>query len=133
MKPSDFILNSDYLSIAQTSSNKYDIVVGAGSLTPNNTSTQNFDFSTTAQTGAIDRIMISKDGDSFRIGSNMTFYPTWQGDFSNNVRGDLFVYRIDKTHIRAQVILQNYGTGTSTYPTMTFSIKVSSFRPPNVF
>lgn len=133
MRPSDFILNSDYLSIAQVSSNKYDITVGAGSLTVNNSSTQNFDFNTSAQTGIIDRVSISKDGGSFRIGSNMTFYPTWQSDLSNNVRGDLFVYRIDKTHIRVQIILQNYGTGTSTYPSMTFSIKVSSFRPPNVF
>ena len=133
MKPSDFILNSDYLSIAQTSSNTYNVTVGAGSLTLNGHSVQNFDFNTKAQTGTIDRILISKDGGSFRVGSSLTFYPTWSGDYSNNVRGDVFVYRTDKTNIRVQVILQNYGTGTSTYPNMTFAVKVSSFRPPNVF
>ena len=66
MKPSDFILNSDYLSIAQTSSNTYNVTVGAGSLTLNGHSVQNFDFNTKAQTGTIDRILISKDGGSFR-------------------------------------------------------------------
>lgn len=133
MRPSDFILNSDYLSIAQVDSKTYDVTVGAGSLVFQGVTEQNFDFNTTAQAGAVDRILISKDGGSYRLGSYMTLIPVWESDFSNNVVGFLNVYRTSRTNIRAKLVLENYSTGTSTYPSMTFKIKVSSFRPPNVF
>lgn len=131
MKPSDFILNSDYLSIAQVGSNEYNVNVGAGSLQINSYTDQNFDFATSAQKGSIDRILISKDGGNYRLGSYMTVAPTWSGN--NRVLGFIEVYRTSSTNIRAKVVLENYGSGTSTYPNMTFKIKVSSFRPPNVF
>ena len=133
MKPSDFKLNSDYLSIAQVNSKTYNITVGAGSLTINSYTEQNFDFTTTAQEGAVDRILIKKDNGSYMLGSYMTLIPTWSSDFSNNVSGFIQVYRTSKTNLRAKLVLQNYGQGTSTYPNMAFSIKVCSFKAPNVF
>ena len=133
MKPSDFKLNSDYLSIAQVNSKTYNVVVGAGTLAVDGYSSQNFDFTTPAQIGAVDRILINKDGGSFRVCSSMTFYPSWTSDKSNRVRGDIFVFRTSKTNLRVKVVLDNYGEGVSTYPNMTFQIKVSSFNSPNVF
>lgn len=133
MKPSDFILNSDYLSIAQVDSKEYTLTIGGGSLVVNAYTEQNLDFTTTAQTGSIDRILISKDGGDYMLGSYMSLFPTWASDYSNNVGGFIHVFRVSKTKLRAQVMLQNYGSGTSTYPSMSFRIKVSSFKPPNVF
>ena len=131
-KPSDFILNSDYLSIAQISKNSFNITIGAGSLVVNGNTQQNFDFPIKLQPGAIDRIMISKDYGDYLLGSYMELIPTWEQDYSNNVRGYLRVFRTSSSTIRAQLSLDNYGQGTSTYPMMTFTIKVSSFCPPNV-
>lgn len=126
MKPSDFILNSDYLSIAQVSSNTYTLTIGGGTLVVGGYSERNLDFTSNTLPGTIDRIIISKDGGSYRIGSSMEFDP------NNEIRGTLHVYRPSQTILRAQVILQNYSAGSASYPSMSFSIKVSSFRPPNI-
>ena len=131
MKPSNFILNSDYLSIAQTSTNEYTVYVGGGTLQINQYTRQNFDFNTTSQKGTIDRILIKKDGQNYLVGSYMDIYPSWSGD--NNVAGYLHVFRTSATNIRAELVLDNMSAGAATYPSMTFKIKVSSFRPPNVF
>lgn len=134
MKPSDFTMNSDYLSIAQTGSNTYTVNVAGGTLSPGGNTEQNFDFTTTAQNGSVDRIMISKDAGDYIIGSYMRLIPTWEADFSNNVVGFIRIHRTSSTNIRAQVVLENYAMGaSSTYSAMTFSIKVASFKPPNVF
>ena len=127
MKPSDFILNSDYLSIAQVGSKTLDVSIGAGSLAIDSYSEQNIDLNVQSIAGAIDKIMISKDGGSFRLGSMMTFYP------NNDVRGDINIYRESAGKIRAKITLQNQSSSTTSYPAMSFKIKVSSFKPPNVF
>lgn len=131
MKPSDFILNSDYLSIAQTQRKTYDVYFGGGSLLVNGDTYQTVDFNTPPQQGAIDRILIQKDGGNWFFGSYMTLTPSWDG--TNQVVGFIGVSRPNKNTLRVEFYLQNYGSGTSTYPSMTFKIKVSTFRPPNVF
>ena len=133
MKPSDFTLNSDYLSIAQVDSNTYNVYVGGGTLVQGGYSEQNFDFTTASQQGSVDRILIDKDGGGYRLGSYMTLIPTWSSGYDNNVAGFIQVFRTSSTNLRAQLVLENAGSGTSTYPAMTFQIKVSSFKPPNVF
>ena len=127
MKPSDFILNSDYLSIAQVSSNTFTLAIGAGSLTGNNYTERNIDFKIRAQKGACDRILISKDGGRYYIGSYRQLNP------NTDIYGFIQLARTSADNLRAKVVLENYSTSTESYPTMTFSIKVSSFRPPNVF
>ena len=127
MKPSDFIMNSDYLSIAQVSSNTYTVTVGAGTLAGNAYTEQNFDFAARAQIGASDRIMISKDGGRYYLGSYRQVNP------ATDIYGFIHVYRTSATNIRAQVVLENYSASSASYPTITFSVKVSSFAPPNVF
>lgn len=128
MKPSDFILSSDYLSIAQISSGDYTVNVSSGTLPANGGNTeQNFDFSTTAQNGAIDRVLISKDGGRYYVGSYRSINP------ATNVYGFISVYRTSATNIRAQVVLENQSTSQVTYPAITFNIKVFNFVPPNVF
>lgn len=131
--PSKFTMNSDYLSIAQVERNTYNVYLGGGSLTVGGYTEQNFDFASTAPKGAVDRILISKDGGEYRLGSYMTLIPVWSGSYDNNIAGFIQVLRTSATNIRAQVVLENYASTTSTYPAMVFSIKVSSFEPPNVF
>lgn len=131
--PSKFTLNSDYLSIAQVSSKSYNITVGGGSLVSGSWTEQNFDFAIPSNKGACDRILISKDGGDHMVGSYMELIPTWSLDFTTNINGFLEVYRASASTLRAKFVLQNVGSGSATYPGMTFTIKVASFRPPNVF
>ena len=127
MRPSDFILNSDYLSIAQVSSNTYTVTVGGGTLVAQGFTEQNFDFKIRTAEGASDRVMISKDGGRYYLGSYRQIEP------ATDVVGFVHVYRTSGNNIRTQVVLENYSASTVTYPAMTFSIKVSSFLAPNVF
>lgn len=133
MTPSKFTLNSDYLSIAQTDSKEYTIAVGGGSLTPGGYTEQNFDLATAPNQGAIDRVLISYNGGDYMVGAHMELVPTWSSDYSNNVAGFLLLSRTSSTNIRAQLVLEGHGSGTNTYPAMAFRIKISSFKPPNVF
>lgn len=126
MKPSDFKLNSDYLSIAQVGSNTYTVTVGAGTLTGQSFTEQNFDFSTRAQAGASDRVLISKDGGRYYLGSYRQIEP------ATDIYGFVHVFRTSASNLRAQLVLENYTTESRSYPTMIFTVKVSSFRPPNV-
>ena len=128
MKPHKFILNSDYLSIAQTNRNTYTVYVGGGTLQPAGYTEQNFDFAIKSNQGAVDRILIKKDSDPYLVGSYMSLAPT------SKIFGFLEVYRTSPTNLRAQLVLENQlGETAESYPNMTFTINVASFRPPNVF
>lgn len=126
-KPNQFIINTDYLSIAQTGSSNHSVTLSAGTISPGSFIERFFDFSIQAQTGAIDRVLISKDGGRYYIGMYRSINP------SADVYGFISVYRNSSTNIRVQIVLENYSTSTATYPSMTFDIKITSFAPPNVF
>lgn len=128
MKPSDFTMNSDYLSIAQTARNEYTVYVGGGTLVQDAYSTQNFDFASTEPKGAVDRVYIKKDSGNYTLGALMAIFP------ATDVWGSVRVYRTSATNLRVQVVLENHAlSGSVSYPAMTFKIKVASFEPPNVF
>ena len=95
---------------------------------PDGYTEQNFDFTTPTQNGSVDRVLIKKDNDDYVLCSYMTLYPN-----STNVAGFILVYRTSSTNLRAKLVLENRSAGVTTYPSMTFKIKVSSFKPPNVF
>lgn len=132
MKPNEFIMNTDYLSIAQIDTNSYLITVGAGTLQPNSSTTQNFDFTIPARQGAIDRVLIKKDSQDYLVGSYMRFYIG--NDPASLIYGYLTVYHSSKTNLRAELILWNPDLNNAlSYPNMAFRIRVATFHPPNVF
>lgn len=130
--PSKFILNSDYLSIAQIGKNDYTLTIGGGTLVVNGSTNQGFDFSIPAQKGAIDRIMISKDGGEYMVGAYMVISLGSPG-YVNFAAGHIRVSRSNPNTLHVQFELENMGTTSFSYPSMTFKIKVASFKPPNVF
>lgn len=132
MRPNDFILNSDYLSIAQINNSTYTITIGAGTLQPYPqtgwVSTQTFDFTIPSYQGIIDRVLIKKDSNDYVLGTTHSFMA------SANVGGHINVYRASKTKLRVDVTLSNTDNANpSSYPNMTFKVKVARFYPPNVF
>lgn len=127
MYPSDFIMNSDYLSIAQVDSNTYTASFEGGTLQGEYDYTEKvLNFTTKAQQGSVDRILISKDGDPYELASRLQLNPSGQ------IFGFVEVYRTSRTNLRVQMVLENYDQSAQTYPAMTFKIKVSSFKAPNV-
>lgn len=130
MRPSDFKLNSDYLSIAQIDAKTYTVTVGAGTLQPGQYLVQNFNFTIPSRQGAIDRILIKKDSSDYIAGSFAHFYI----GVGNPIHGYLSVFHSSKTNLRAELALWNTDTSNPhSYPNMSFKIKVASFHPPNVF
>ena len=132
-KPSSFILNSDYLALAQVDNQTYTVNVAGGTLAQNGYTEQNFDFTTSSQSGAIDRIVIKNGSNEYLLGAYMRLEPSWNTSYTDNVAGFLQVFRTSSTNIRAQFMLQNFSSGSASYPAMTFTIKVSRFLPPNLF
>ena len=131
MKPSDFILNSDYLSIAQTGKNTYTANIPTGSLQPNAYVELPFNFTIASEPGAIDRVYTKKDSGDYVLGTYRDFYIDYVG--YEGIRGFLMVTRTTATNLRVIVNLENQATTAKSYPAMTFKIKVATFRPPNVF
>lgn len=135
MKASDFILNSDYLSIAQVDKTNYTFTVPGGTIGPDDYMSQNYDFSTTAQNNTIDNVLIRKDADSFIHGDYMWIQPTKTAN--GVISGFVRVYRPSATTIRAQIMLENlsyiYPGVSLSYPGMAFTVRVSSFKVPNAF
>lgn len=127
MYPDDFIMNSDYLSIAQVDSKTYTASFEGGTLQGDNDYVEKvLNFTTRAQQGSVDRILISKGGDPYELASLLQLNPNGQ------IFGFIEVYRTSRTNLRVQMVLENYDTSAETYPAMTFKIKISSFKAPNV-
>lgn len=125
-KPSDFKLNTDYLSLAQTGNTTCTVNITADTLGPGDNTVQNFDFSTTAQSGLFDRAIIKKDNDEYIYGPNL------QLESATDLEGYLQVFRTSAMNLRVQFYLENTGTSSVSYPAMTFTIKIVSFKLPNM-
>ena len=130
-RPSDFILNSDYLSIAQTGRSEHTATFAGGTLQPGGSAgdyvVQTTDFTIPSEPGSIDRIMISTNGGDFYLGSQTSF------EAAPLAYGSLDVCRVARNTIRATMVVANSSDSVNTFPSMSFRIKITSFRPPNIF
>lgn len=147
MKASNFTLNSDFLSIAQTGGKEFSVFVGGGVLQESQQSVQEFSFAMPVQNGSIDRIMLKKDSSNWMVGYYLSCYPdvteAWwidsggtkhYVDGSGLIVAQLIIYRSDKNTLKAKVVIWNNSPSlTITYASMIFRIKISSFKVPNVF
>lgn len=128
MKPNEFIMNTDYLSIAQIGKNEITMVINSGTLSPGEQRRQQADYTIYAEDGAIDQIMLSSDGNSFVVGSTDTL------STNGTDIGTIYVFRTSRSNIRVVASINNtFSPDPLTYPTITYKIKISSFRPPNIF
>ena len=132
MVPNKFTLNSDYLSIAQTGSNEYTAYFGGGTLISGAYFETSANFTIPAEKGAIDQIMIKKDSSSYRVGSYQRLEWSTTNPYQRIV-GFVDVSRTSPSNLRVRLVLENVSTSNYSYPSTTFTIKVSSFKPPNIF
>ena len=124
-KPSDFILNSDYLALAQTGSAEGMAVFAAETFPAGTAYTRTADFTVPATPGAIDMFLVSRNGDDYTIGSSRTIS-------MNSPNLWISIYRLNATTIRVMLREFTNTTGGYSMPTQTIRVKVSSFKPPNV-
>ena len=119
-------MNTDYLSISQIGKYTYTCVIGGGTFPSSGEIDQQIDFSIATQNGPIDQIMTSLDGETFAVGN-------WRYiDYTSlEVGGLINIYRTSPNNLRIYVEL--YGTPGTSAGTKTLTIKMMSFRPPNVF
>ena len=125
MKPNNFVFNTDYLSLAQT--NKVDLtaIFAAETFPAGQAHNRYQDLTVSSSQGAIDRVLISRNGGDYIIGSNLTIstFPDVQ----------ISVYRTSPTNLRVRLHVFTNQTGGYSMPMQTLSIKLTSFKPPNIF
>ena len=125
MKPNEFILNTDYLSLAQTNQKTISAFFAPEPFSGGQAHNRYQDYNIPRPQGAIDRILISHNGGNFRVGDRLVI------SSSPNIVY-VKVYRTNPSTIR--VHLHVY-TSQSSYnmPTQNIQVKVDSFKPPNVY
>lgn len=143
MKPNDFIQNSDYLALAQTSRSSEFLANFPAKAYPS----QNYqfwdaddwqDFSFPTVKGAIDKYRIKIDGSEWVVGNSLTQPANINFNTGNSENGGytILIYRISATTIRARLIRHApMGSFPSVpiAPAVSFRIIGVAFRPPNTF
>ena len=128
MKPNDFTMNTDFLSIAQTGRHKFTVVVPGGTVPAGGQVDTSYDLSIPSQKGAIDQMLIRQDSGNYLVGHAYSIYKN--SDAIGTLRAD----RTTPSNLHVSVQINNlFSSSSLTYPTMTFTIKVNTFLPPNVF
>lgn len=125
-KPSDFIMNSDYLSLAQTSSDELTAYFPQATVQAGQPYTTYQDFQVKATTGAVDMFLVSINGSNYAIGPEYALSST--APFLS-----IIAFRNTPSTIRVQVHAFTSQSGGYVMPTLTVKLKISSFKPPNVF
>ena len=123
-KPKDFILNTDFLALAQAGTAEFVAVFVPETFGSGGSYVRTQDFPIETKPGAIDRIMVSCNDDNYTVGNSRVIQSTPQSL-------EVYVYRPNDSTIR--VSLHVYTSSDYTMPQQTIKIKVASFRPPNVF
>ena len=122
--PNKFIMNTDYLSIAQTGENTITLIKNGGTVPARGQIIEENDFTIPAEKGAIERLFVSINDGDFKLGS-VADSPTG---------GGLGLYRVSQNTIRAEFVVNNlFNPSPFTYPLTKFVIKIVRFKPPNVF
>ena len=127
MKPNDFIMNSDYLSIAQIGKYNFELTIQSTTIAGNDQIVSEVEFGAISQKGAIDQIMICVNNGEFRIGNRYAY------TINTNVGIILYVYRKNQSTIAVTYSINNGNSSSVVVPTTKFKIKIISFKPPTMF
>lgn len=128
-RPNDFVLNTDYLALAQTSREEFTASFGAESYPGGAAVTRQHDFKVKSTPGSVDRILISRNGGDFTVGPSITI-PLMTGGFTDGF-ATIWVYRLDASTVRVRLRID--ASQAHTVPAQTIKVKLASFNPPNVF
>lgn len=122
-KASDFILNSDYLALAQYDKNEAFVTVPNGSISGYSAYYITRDFTVPSNANSLDRFYLSLDQSTWRLG----FYTK---DISSDLSETVLVSRTGKNKITVSVVI--LGMPGASWSAHNVYVRVCSFRPPNV-
>jgi hypothetical protein len=125
-KPSNFIVNSDYLSLAQKSNTDFTVVFPAETFQPGAREIRTHDITVPSINGAIDEIMISRNDGDYMIGN----YLVVEG---NSPSLSFYIFRPSPNTLRVRLFTSNSSPNGYSMPMQTIKVRVSSFLPPNIF
>ena len=125
-KPSNFIANSDYLSLAQKSTTEFTVVFPQEHFPGGYSYDRTQDITVPSINGAIDEIMISHNGSDYYLGNYLVIE-------SNSPSLSFYVYRPAPDKLRVRLHTYNSAIGGYDMPTQTIKVRASSYLPPNVF
>lgn len=123
MKPNDFTMNTDFLSLAGTGTASFTANFGAETISAGNTFTREQEFKVDATKGAIDRVLLSRNGSTYTVG-NSVYVQTGDGYFT------VVVFRPNSFTLRIRI--HGYAINNFYLPAQTIKAKVASFKPPNI-
>jgi len=126
MKPSDFKLNTDYLSVA-TKANTVNIFQFPSMLVFGRSSTTGtIDLDVPDGTNGVPYYMVSLDNSTFTASSYYTFTPT------ANVTAKLAIYRIGPNLLRASITLRNSSNSLKTISGITVYVREALLTAPDM-
>ena len=140
-RPNRFILNTDYMSLAQAGYYQFNVVMSAGTTSGTGVDTQSKDFKVTAPKGAIPRYLISYEAEVWnmetqqietktitlptagmiRIWDGMMGYPVWS----------IVISRKDESTLNIFAAIETMSPNEN-YNSITFKLRISYMYPPNV-
>ena len=140
-RPNRFILNTDYMSLAQAGYYQFNVVMSAGTTSSTAVDFQSKDFKVTAPKGSIPRYLFSYETTVYnmetqeletktitlptagmiRIWDGMMGYPLW----------DIILSRKDASTLNIFAIVQTINPNEN-YNSITFKLRISYMYPPNV-
>ena len=126
MKPDDFILNSDYISLSTKGRVTRQIQFAGGTLSGLNHSRQTIDIAAPKISQAEFQYMISTDG--------AKWYPTnsYSFNYSASLMAQVIVSRISETNAQVYLLVANTSENTESFPTKTFYIKETAIIAPDM-
>lgn len=128
MKVSNFIANSDFLSLAQKNNTEFTMTFPQETFAgPTRSYDRYLDFNIPAIQGAIDEVMISYNGAEYTLGASI-----WTGTVNPAGLG-IVVSRISPNTVRVNLHISVYNVNSYNMPTQTLKVRISSYLPPNVF
>ena len=121
-------MNSDYLALTQKNNSEFTAVFAPETFAgPTQIYNRYAEFTVPAIKGAIDEIMVSRNGQPYKLGASL-----WTGTVNPASIG-LIINRINPTTIQVHLRVVVYNVSSYSMPMQTVKIKVSSFFPPNIF
>lgn len=126
-KPNDFILNSDYLALAQTNNaTEFTAIFAAETFPAGYAYDRTQDFKAPSSPGAIDMYLTSLNGGEYNLGNYIVIS-------SGSPTLSIYISRVTSNVIRVRLHEFTNQTGGYSMPMQTLKIKVTSFEPPDVF
>lgn len=125
-KPSSFIANSDYLSLAQKSTTEFTVIFPPEHFPGGYGYDRTQDITVPSVKGAIDEIMISINGSDYYLGNYLNME-------SRSPSLSFYVYRPSPDTMRVRLHTHNSDPNGYDMPMQTIKVRASSYLPPNVF